>query len=343
DRLRASGEIEPRLEDRDVVLDEYGAVFSPEGIRELTPETFKGFLVFRNNRHWRSIHRQGGQIVSDMDALKEALLLLIDESIPLGERLSRLRPKNGEPMIKGLARSVITPILLVAYPDRYGVLNQVAETAMQQLGVWPDLSAGADFATKYQRVNAVLNELARRLEIDLWTLDGLWADVRPEVEDDEDEVAVLPEPEDVGYHAFGLEAHLHEFLYDNWDQTELGQDWALLEDEGEVIGFKYNTRTVGEIDLLAHHRSEPRWLVIELKRDRTSDRAVGQALRYRGWVKRHLAEPGETVEAVIIGLRTDPKLMYAIDGLEGVSALTYSVRFAVHEPSVPWEGGDGVG
>lgn len=70
------------LDDRDEVLARYGQVFSPEGIRALTAEEFRGFLVFRNNRHWKSIHRQGGQIVSDMEALREARLLLVDETQP---------------------------------------------------------------------------------------------------------------------------------------------------------------------------------------------------------------------------------------------------------------------
>ena len=46
----------------------------------------------------------------------------------------------------------------------------------------------------------------------------------------------------------------------HWEQTELGRDWVLLEEEGELVGYKYNTREVGEIDLLARHRTDSRWL-----------------------------------------------------------------------------------
>jgi len=42
-------------------------------------------------------------------------------------------------------------------------------------------------------------------------------------------------------------------------------------------------------------RTVPRWLVVEHKRNQTSDQTVGQLLRYIGWVKRHLAEDGDVV------------------------------------------------
>lgn len=327
-------------EARDEVMDHYRPIFDRSTLAQLTANQFKSFLLFKNNRHWKSIHRQANQIVSDMDGLRAALGVLLDEGRPLTDRLRELRPKNRDPLVKGLARSVITPILLIAHPEKYGVLNQVAESAMLDLGIWPQLERGADFADKYSAVNAILLDLARELETDLWTLDALWWGVAPEEEAGSEEFETDRTLPDTDEQIFGLELHLHDFLRDNWDQTELGCDWALLEEDGEVIGYKYNTREVGEIDLLARHRTDQRWLVVELKRGRTSDQAVGQALRYRGWVRRKLASPDEPVEAIVIGHAVDPKLMYALDGVEGVSALTYSVRFTVREPDAPW--GDSV-
>ena len=97
------------------------------------------------------------------------------------------------------------------------------------------------------------------------------------------------------------------------------------------------SQEVGEIDLLAKHRKKPRWLVVELKRGRTSDYAVGQALRYRGWVKRHLAEQSDSVEAIVVAHLADPKLLYALEGIDDVSVRTYSVRFSLDVPKGPWE------
>ncbi len=318
-----NGGKDPELTDlvsaRDEVLQRYGPVFNLNALKNLTADQFKGFLLFKNNRHWLAIQRQGGQIVENMDTLRRALAILLDESKPIESRLRQLRPRNRDPMVKGLARSVITPILLVAYPDKYGVLNQVAETGMKELGIWPTFEEHADFATRYTAVNAVLNDVSHELGIDLWTLDALWWRIMREPAPDTAS-SVSPEqmaPETAGA-VFGLELHLHDFLRDNWNHTAFGKEWALLEEDGEVIGYKYNTSEVGQIDLLAKHRTQPRWLVVELKRDRTSDQAVGQALRYRGWVMKHLAAPDDAVEAVVVAHEADPKLLYAIEGVPGV-------------------------
>ena len=324
------------FEARDEVLGIYQPILAKTNLKKLTAEQFKSFLLFKNNRHWKAIHRQANQIVADMPALRKAFGILLDEQKPLVDRLKKLRPKGKDPLVKGLARSVITPILLVAHPKKYGVLNQVAEDGMKQLGVWPALERGSDFAGKYVAVNKVLNELASELGIDLWTLDALWWRVAPEEKLDDTEVA-SGRTETTKEQIFGLERHLHDFLRDNWDQTELGKEWMLIEEDGEIVGYEYDTHKVGVIDLLAKHRTAPKWLVVELKRGHTSDKALGQALRYRGWVKRHLAEPNESVEAVVVGHQADQKLLYALDDVPGVRALTYSVTFSLETPRDPWK------
>lgn len=59
-----------------------------------------------------------------------------------------------------------------------------------------------------------------------------------------------------------LERWLQDFLYDNWDNIEEFQDWEIYED-GNIVGYEFNTNEVGQIDLLAKHKREPRWLVVE--------------------------------------------------------------------------------
>ncbi len=325
-------EVADMIEARDKVIGRYQSIFSPASLPNLEAEDFKGFLRMSNNHHWKGISRHSGKMTDDMTLLRRALSILVDESRSLEDRLRDLRPKNKDPMVKGLARSVITPILLVSYPDKYGVLNQIAETAMQKMGVWPSIPAGADFATEYTLVNEQLVAIAKELGTDLWTLDGLWWRLAGDDDLGNDDV----DDGDVALEArFGLERHLHEFLFDNWAQTELGKEWHLFEKDDEPVGYKYRTEDVGEIDLLARHNSENRWLVVELKRGRTSDKVVGQLLRYRGWVMEHLAKPDDVVEGLIIGHSVDKKLMYALKGLGAtVRVRTYEVSFSLHEPSL---------
>ena len=79
--------------------------------------------------------------------------------------------------------------------------------------------------------------------------------------------------------------------------------------------------------MLAKHKSEKKWLVIELKRNQTSDSTVGQILRYMSWVRKNLAGEGESVEGLIICHQIDRKLQYAIDGLNDIKCMTYQVNF----------------
>jgi hypothetical protein len=92
---------------------------------------------------------------------------------------------------------------------------------------------------------------------------------------------------------FKYEEELQNHLETNWDEISLSKEWNLIEG-------KYDTKEVGMIDLLANHNREAKFLVIELKVTRSSDAAVGQLLRYMGWVKRNLAKDGQSVQGLII-------------------------------------------
>lgn len=323
---------------KDKVVERYQVIFSPENLDHLKVEDFKSFLLFKNNQHWDSLHRQSGWMTADMDKLKSALKLLVDEGLPIKTRLNRLRPSSGDPMVKGLGRAVITAILHVMYPDKYGVWNNTAEQGMKKLKLWPEFPWGASFGQKYEVVNKVLLEVSPLVDTDLWTLDMLWWRVAPHVprgvEDTSSTATATPvakvEPsqlEDTIESTFGLERYLHEFLVDNWDATGLSNEWSLLEEDGEIVGSRYNTGEVGEIDILAKHKKENQWLVIELKKDQTSDSTVGQILRYMGWVRRHLASDGDIVKGLIICRDIDCKLQYALDGQSNICCMTYQVKF----------------
>lgn len=77
---------------------------------------------------------------------------------------------------------------------------------------------------------------------------------------------------------------------ENSNRTPLSKKWTILKtDEDPEADNQYPT-DVGQIDILAVHKKEPRFLVIELKRNQSTDQTVGQALRYVGWVKKALAK-----------------------------------------------------
>ena len=321
------------VEPRDAVLARFQPVFAPSHVTEITEDEFRSFLLLENNHHWSGLHRQGPRMCADMDRLRGALAILVDESQPVADRLDRAIE-----MVSGMGKNVASAILLVTQPERYGVWNNRSEANMRRLGIWPKFDRGESFGSRYVKVNQILLQLRDMLQLDLWTLDALWWYL------DQKESGDLPLSEVTGTTSggvsaeteqrFGLERHLHEFLRDNWDRLELGGEWALYHEPGdEEAGYEYPC-DVGRIDLLAKHRKKPRWLVVELKRNQTSDQTVGQLLRYIGWVKQHLAEDGDEVHGLIICHEADNALHYALSTVPDVELRLYEVEFHLKKPEV---------
>jgi len=129
---------------------------------------------------------------------------------------------------------------------------------------------------------------------------------------------------------FALEKHLEDFLVKNWNSTELGRDYTIYDEEGEIVGQQYPSDT-GPIDVLAISKDKKTLLVVELKRGRVSDNVVGQIQRYMGFVKEELAEPNQTVKGVIIGLEDDLRIRRALSVTNNIEYYRYEVSFKLNK------------
>ncbi len=125
--------------------------------------------------------------------------------------------------------------------------------------------------------------------------------------------------------SFALEEHLEAFLVKNWPHTELGRDFDLYEEDGE-IAQQYQTDT-GPLDLLAISKDRKVLLVIELKKGRASDAVVGQTLRYMSYVQDVLAEEGQTVRGAIIAHEDDARIRRALTMTPNIVFYRYQVSF----------------
>lgn len=328
-----------RSNDEKEVIENFGYLFNPDNLDNLTKEDFKSFLLIKNNRHWEGIHRQGNMITQDMDKLRKALQILLDESKPLERRLDFLFPKNKPNYIKGLGRAIVTPILMVVYPDRYGVYNRRSAEGLIKIGLEPKFNRGASFSEKYIKVNKVLNSMAQENDMSLFALDEIWWKItegyKPEwadeeITDEEQEVEALST-------GFGLEPHLRRFLVDNWENTPLGKNYEILSEDGEIIGEEYQTKDVGTIDILAKDKNTNDWVVIELKKGHSSDVVTGQILRYIGWVEKNKAKNNEKVKGIIIVKEVDEKLKSALFALKNridITCFVYAIKFLLDDVSV---------
>lgn len=125
---------------------------------------------------------------------------------------------------------------------------------------------------------------------------------------------------------FALEKHLEDFLVANWQYTELGQDYDIYTEDGELVGQQYPSDT-GPIDILAISKDKQTLLIVELKRGRASDNVVGQIQRYMGYVKHELCEEGQKVKGIIIALEDDLKLRRALSVTDNIEFYRYQVSF----------------
>jgi len=92
-----------------------------------------------------------------------------------------------------------------------------------------------------------------------------------------------------------------------------------LEDGMELVKRQHPT-LVGPIDLLARDKKK-RYVVIELKKGRASDKVVGQLQRYRGYIKNELSKSGKDVRGMVVAREIDNKLKYAFRGADSPGLL----------------------
>lgn len=147
----------------------WSVIFSPKGVATLTKQDMTGFLSYRQNHRWREISRD--DVTADMDRLRVALTMLMDETRPVAERLNALEPGRGELAVPHLGKAKLTPLLLVTHPREYGVWNDYSERALTGMGLMPKFGEGAHLGDQYAAVNAVLTDLADTYRVSLWWLD----------------------------------------------------------------------------------------------------------------------------------------------------------------------------
>lgn len=129
--------------------------------------------------------------------------------------------------------------------------------------------------------------------------------------------------------AFVLEKYLEDFIVTNF-ATIFNNELRVFEDADGNDGQQYSTE-IGPIDILARTTAGDAFVVIELKKGRSSDQVVGQVLRYMGWVKKNLCARGEKVRGLVICREPDVKLSYALAMADNVNVRYYNVSFKLRE------------
>ncbi len=161
--------------------------------------------------------------------------------------------------------------------------------------------------------------------------DGRPLDREDALDEDEENQALTEEQSE-----FAMEVHLEDFMQKNWQLIDLGRPLEIWTDPEGTPGRQYPT-DVGPIDFLCQDLETGDFVVIELKKGRTSDKVLGQTQRYMGWVKRNLATGSESVSGLIIANEVDEHLQYGLEVAPNISAKQYRVEFKLVEPEAAKE------
>lgn len=119
---------------------------------------------------------------------------------------------------------------------------------------------------------------------------------------------------------FAYEHDLRDYLARNLARIEPGL--RLYEEEG-ITGIEFPAGG-RYIDILAVD-GEGGYVVIELKVSKGYDRAVGQLLRYIGWIEKHQADPGQRVRGVIVAKNISEDLRLACARIPDVRLFEYEL------------------
>jgi hypothetical protein len=124
---------------------------------------------------------------------------------------------------------------------------------------------------------------------------------------------------------FAYEADLRNYLAKNLHMIESGL--KLYQEEG-ITGVEFQ---VGGrfIDILALD-AKGALVVIELKVSRGYDRAVGQLMRYMGWIHKHQADPGQQVRGIIVARQISEDLLLACSLLPCIQLFEYELSLKLH-------------
>lgn len=141
------------------------------------------------------------------------------------------------------------------------------------------------------------------------------------VGDNPSSIAEAVETIDEAYGMFALEAHLRDYLAKQLPQLPGMNTPLSLYRTDDRDGVEFQT-DVGPIDILATCDGD--LYVLELKLGRGQDAALGQILRYMGWVKEHLAAD-KNVFGVIVASDINQKLRYAATQVPNIRLMEYDL------------------
>ena len=117
---------------------------------------------------------------------------------------------------------------------------------------------------------------------------------------------------------FDKEEFMEDCIIRKWKTLPLSEKY-------NIVRRQYPTDT-GKIDILAISKDKKELLVIELKKGKSSDAAVGQVQRYMGYITVKVAKSGQRVSGVIIAKGMDKRIQRALVVAQNIQFYCYGIK-----------------
>jgi len=280
-------------------------LFAAENLNKLTKNDVSDLLNFNKNQSMEA-RRVVPRLVENIEAFKKAIRILTDESRDIKERL------NEALKTPGMGQAIATMILFLHDPDKYPFWSMAKETILKKIGAIDELTGTQ--GDKYAKIIEAEKKLSLDLGADFVKLDTfLWWLLKEKIEK-------FQPTEEMEAVSFKAESELRDYLGLRPEAIEKGL--SLVEK-----GVEYQT-DVGRIDLLCKDESG-NFVVVELKKLKEGDRALGQLQRYMGWVQEKIAKE-KKVRGILITHEFDENLDYAVK-VTKVKLKYYAIKFELSD------------
>lgn len=327
---------------RKKVLEENHKWIQPDVIQKMTDEELETkFLEYYKTGGGRQSLNQinRDRIIREKKRFREVILYLLNEGIDIAQRIDQIL--DGKYHIEGFGKAILTSFLMDFNPNKYCLWNNKTDMGFSVLG-WKVYESKDSKSVAYRKVLEALQKLRElRPEFNL-TFDDIDLFLHTISAENEgiDAIRAIQEGMEISKEAIGvtskeiesaefaMEKYLEEFIESNFSKIDFGANLELYQDE-ESSGRQYQT-PIGNIDLLAIDKERKEFVIIELKKGKSSDVVIGQILRYMGWVNERLALPKSyRVRGIIIAREKDERIEYALKAIQNqnVNLFLYEVSF----------------
>ena len=135
---------------------------NPGALESLTDaQLTERFLEYFNSGaervSFRPMHRD--MIITDKSKFRRTLRYLLDERIPVEQRLGQILNPSNAYHIKGLGKGLATSFLEDLNPDKYCTWNNKTDLGLKVIGLYPTFNRGDDLGQKYQVILGILTHI----------------------------------------------------------------------------------------------------------------------------------------------------------------------------------------